>query len=265
MSTVSAWLYLFKSSRRKENKTHNYLGGGFKMGSTWFYLEFLLVWLSLLVEAGYKNPAIFALEYTLVPDGSYPTQLNEVAAGYRYVLHRAKSPLRVCISGDSAGAALVLSFLRRETKTSLQRVAFPRPSVAVLISPWVDLVSPVHKNSACDYLDSNTLHRYAMEYAGSLEAATMDKVSPGRCKDGVVWGKQSPTKGYYITYGTEEVFAEDIRGFIRLLGEAKIQVESRQEAGGVHAWPVASLFLSTSRRQRVRGLKAIVKWLRETI
>src|SRR3569833_3354868 len=81
------------------------------MGSTWFYLEFLLSWLHLLRCSGYKNPAIFALEYTLVPDGVFPTQLVEALHGYEHVLSFARDPAKVVVSGDSAGAAIVLSLL----------------------------------------------------------------------------------------------------------------------------------------------------------
>lgn len=52
------------------------------MGSCYFYLEFLLAWVSLLKEAGYRNPAIFSLEYTLVPDAVYPAQLEQTVTGY---------------------------------------------------------------------------------------------------------------------------------------------------------------------------------------
>lgn len=79
------------------------LGGGFSMGSTYFYLEFLLSWLSLLKVSGYRNPAIFSIEYTLVPDSSFPTQLDEMVAGYEHVVEMACDPSIVCVAGDSAG------------------------------------------------------------------------------------------------------------------------------------------------------------------
>ena len=47
-------------------------GGGFSMGSSYFYLEFLISWLTLLRQRGFKYPAIFALEYSLVPDQVFP-------------------------------------------------------------------------------------------------------------------------------------------------------------------------------------------------
>jgi len=53
-----------------------YPGGGFSLGSSHFYLEFLITMLDLLKEAGYRAPAIFSLEYTLVPDQAYPVQVS---------------------------------------------------------------------------------------------------------------------------------------------------------------------------------------------
>ena len=55
------------------------------MGSSYFYLEFLMAWVDLLKDSGYKNPAIFALEYDLVPDAQFPTQLEQAMTGYDYV------------------------------------------------------------------------------------------------------------------------------------------------------------------------------------
>lgn len=81
------------------------------MGSSYFYLEFLLSWLDLLKKAGYENPSIFALEYTLVPDDSFPKQLEEAIAGYEHVLSMVGDPGKVCVSGDSAGATIIISLL----------------------------------------------------------------------------------------------------------------------------------------------------------
>src|SRR3569833_2408266 len=111
------------------------------MGSTWFYLEFLLSWLHLLRCSGYKNPAIFALEYTLVPDGVFPTQLVEALHGYEHVLSFARDPAKVVVSGDSAGAAIVLSLLLNLTHPPPKPHPLPTPippglpGLALLMSP----------------------------------------------------------------------------------------------------------------------------------
>jgi acetyl esterase/lipase len=239
------------------------------MGSSYFYLEYLLTWLSVLSSSGYHNPAIFALEYTLVPDGSFPTQAEETLAGYEHVLAVAQDPSKVCVSGDSAGAMLVLCLLlrlggeRANGHTDKQRL--PTPALAVLISPWVTLVSTRHKNTVSDYLDVQQLRQYGTQFAGSRISVTDPLVSPGCCKDLSWWKRSSPSKGIFITYGTEEVLAPEIEDLVVTLREADVKVGSKAEPGGIHAWPVASLFLSSSREGRLEGLKTMTEHIRRHI
>lgn len=239
------------------------------MGSSHFYLEFLLTWLSVLVSSGYKNPAIFALEYTLVPDAAYPTQLNEAAKAYEHVLSIARGPSTVCVSGDSAGATLILSLLlhlgSKETDGPSSHGRLPKPTLAVLISPWVTLVSPRHVNTESDYLDAHQLEQYGRQFAGSNISAEDPLVSPGCCQDIAWWRRSSPSGGIFITYGTEEIFAAEIEELARVLQKAGVIVGTEAEAGGIHAWPVASLFLSSSRSKRLKGLTAITTEIRKRI
>lgn len=235
------------------------------MGSSYFYLEFLLVWLSLLKSAGYRNPAIFALEYTLVPDACYPKQLQEVITGYNYILSIIDEPSKICVAGDSAGATIILSLLlhlARSGQTEKDNRSIV-PGMAVLISPWVTLISSKDKNTPSDYLDSKSLHLYARQYSGNKISTGDSRVSPGNCKDIKLWAKASPTSGFFITYGAEEVFAPEIRDLIALLMEAGTDVDVEIANGGIHAWPVASLFLSSTKEKRQRGLKSIVEQIRE--
>jgi acetyl esterase/lipase len=241
------------------------------MGSSYFYLEFLLAWLTLLRLSGYRNPAIFALEYTLVPEKSYPVQLNEAIAAYKHVLSITRDPSKVCVSGDSAGATLILSLLLHLASPSKGKLngsssaitGHTSPGMAVLISPWVTLVSSKDKNTAGDYLDVTNLHHYAHQYARNKISLHDPLISPGKCKDISWWRKASPSKGLFITYGAEEVFAPEIRDLVALLEKAEVRVEAQDQKGGIHAWPVAALFLSSTREERQKGLRAIVEKIKE--
>lgn len=225
------------------------------MGSSYFYLEFLIAWLVLLQRSGYKRPAIFALEYTLVPDESYPVQIEQAISAYRNICVN-HDPARIVVSGDSAGGTLILSLLlhiANDKQTNLKmgnanKWRMTAPGMAVLISPWVTLVSPQDKNTESDYLDVDSLHQYARQYAGSKISVQDPLISPGDCKDLDWWRKACPEKGFYFCYGAEEVFAPEIRDLLGLMkGDVRLQglVESREESGGIHAWPVAALFLSS--------------------
>lgn len=66
-------------------------------------------------------------------------------------------------------------------------------------------------------------------------------------------------------WGKEEVFAPEIREWVGLLKGCGLGVEGIEEAGGIHAWPVASLFLSSTRHERLKGLEALVGGIGERI
>ncbi|RDW59644.1 hypothetical protein BP6252_12731 [Coleophoma cylindrospora] len=251
-------------------------GGGFSMGSTYFYLEFLTVWLTLLKRAGFQRPAIFALEYTLVgtlpKDACYPTQLNQAIAGYEYVLSMVRDSSKICVGGDSAGATLILSLLLYLGKTGQEK--HPRgakesdmPTMAVLISPWTTLTSSLYKNTRSDFLNVSNLDRYAHQYAGYDSTLSVTNhsvsikdplVSPGNCTSTSWWRNAAPSKGFFVAYGEEEVFAPEIQKFAGLLRKAGVVATTSRTKGGIHAWPVASLFLSQADEDRHRGLRAIV-------
>lgn len=244
------------------------------MGSTYFYLEFLLSWLSLLKESGYSNPAVFGLDYTLVPDSCFPKQLDEIVAGYEHVLNMAGNSSVVCVAGDSAGGTLVLSLLLHLANPKLVEKGRPlpgasrhleKPAMAVLISPWPTLHSSRYQNNNSDFLDADALHLYASQYAGSQALVGDPLASPGNCKDLRWWKEASPTQGIFVVYGREEVFAPEIKRFVQTLQKAGTLVSAQEEKAGIHAWPVASLFLGDSTEQRLKGLKSLVREIKTRV
>ncbi|KAF4123110.1 Protein of unknown function (DUF2424) [Geosmithia morbida] len=258
-------------------------GGGFALGSTYFYLEFQMALNSLLVDAGYNNPAIFSVEYTLVPDGLYPMQLNEIIRGYEHILRVAGDASRVCVAGDSAGGTLVLSLLQvlgntqtrgpsrkdvelLDASTAIAHgTTLPIPGMATLISPWVTLMSStLFSPSGADYLDPRTLRLYARKYAGE-SGARRYPASPGSCDEEQVWRSSSPGRGYFVIYGEDEVFASDIENFVRIQERLGVEIRTEKVEARVHAWPVVSLFASSTEDARLGGLRSIVDEIRNRI
>ncbi|KAF2150072.1 alpha/beta-hydrolase [Myriangium duriaei CBS 260.36] len=238
-------------------------GGGFSMGSSYFYLEFLLAWVSILSEVGYRNPALFALEYTLVPTATFPQQIHEARRGYDFVLSRAPSPDNIVVGGDSAGATLMLSLLLSlaESPTSRHKI----PGLATLISPWTTIVSPNNRDTPSDYLNADSLHLYGRQYLGEKASDEDSVASPGTCADLGWWRRATPSKGWFFIYGTEEVFAPEARKMVRVLTKADAEVGVHEEPGWIHAWPVVKLFLCDSQPERQSGLRSIVQTIQARI
>ena len=244
------------------------------MGSSHFYLEFLLALVYLLRTSPtsthqFQNPAVFALDYTLVPDGTYPVQLQQTLAGYNHLLSILPDSSRICLAGDSAGATLHLSLLlhlsRKQSSPSSMR-----PGFAMLISPWATLFSFKNQDTRSDYLSAASLQLYAKQYVGGFQQSALwhgeiddAVISPGTCKDKEWWHCAAPTKGLAVFYGSEEVLATETSDLIELLRQADVDVVEREEYGGIHAWPVATLFLSDSREERLKGLEGIVDLIGE--
>jgi acetyl esterase/lipase len=234
------------------------LGGGFSMGSAYFYLEFLMAWLQTLKDSGFRNPAIFALEYTLVPDQIYPTQMGQTMLGYKFLLSIVESS-RICVSGDSAGGTLILSLLLHLGMDGAEKA---RPGFALLVSPWTTLVSSKNRDTRSDYLNADSLHLYGRQYSGhaSLDDAL---VSPGVCADLAWWFRASPTRGFGCVYGSEEVFGPEIKDWTRIVREARCECKILEEPAGLHAWPVVALFLGEKRPERLKGLIEMTRLVRQ--
>jgi len=232
------------------------------MGSAYFYIEFLMAWITRLKESGFKNPAVFALEYTLVPDAQWPVQFNETRAGYTFLRETFGdgSAAKICVSGDSAGATLILSMLLQpgHLEQDPQFQSLHRPGLAILVSPWTHLVSDLNQNTRSDYLDKNSLHRYAKQYAGP---ATMSDgvISPGLCSGR--WKQASPSSGFRILYGAEEVFAPGIQETVNHMKKNGAVVKTHEQEAGIHAWPVVKLFLGESRDERLEGLDVMTDFI----
>lgn len=228
------------------------------MGSAYFYFEFLIAWLSILEYSGFRNPAIFALEYTLAPDAVFPSQVVEAIAGYQYCVNMVGDSTKVCVAGDSAGATLILSLLLDLHNKSNPKIGLPR--CAILISPWVTLISDDKYRSESDYLDKDVLHRYAYLYVGNAKPDEPIQ-SPGNCADITIWSKICPHNGWLLIYGSEEVLEPEIKQFAKLLRRADVDVKIEELSGLIHAWPIVVYYLGKDKQQQLSPLRRIVKFM----
>ncbi len=103
-------------------------GGGFVAGSSQSYAK-----LAARV-AGQLDAQAFVPDYRLAPEHPFPAACDDVLACYRGLLAVGYNADQIILAGDSAGGNLALGLLSQVIEQGL-----PKPAVAVLMSPVVDL------------------------------------------------------------------------------------------------------------------------------
>ncbi len=77
---------------------------------------------------------VFSVEYRLAPEHPFPAAIDDVYAGYRWLLDQGTRPERIVVGGMSAGGGLTLALLMK-----LKRTGEPMPAGAVPMCAWADL------------------------------------------------------------------------------------------------------------------------------
>ncbi|GAA5850008.1 hypothetical protein JCM9279_004881 [Rhodotorula babjevae] len=155
-------------------------GGAFLFDSGANSHEFFLSVIQDIKNKHGLNASVFALDYKLPPEYSYPSQLIEALAGYHYLVNNVGIPeSKVIVAGDSAGGnlaeALLLHLARPADEVSVPEELGPtpkQPGGALLVSPYHNLYSASHSlktNGTFDLLDSTLAARAAFSYIGAAD------------------------------------------------------------------------------------------------
>lgn len=217
-------------------------GGGYVMGHPSQNAPELLFMAELLAGKGLKS-AIFSLEYSLMPNGYFPTQIDQLFAAYEWIVHTmGVDTSKILIMGESAGAHLVLSFLTFLSETS-DPTTLPKPRAAFLLSPWANLRSDHPKTLALhweDRLFKKSLDASAKDF---LRNATSDQLdlyenfaTNNNCTKRRPWNEILPSITRVSAGSDELVFLYDIQDLVENAQKDGAEVSITIKDGADHAW-----------------------------
>lgn len=125
-----------------------------------------------LVKAN-KSVAFLYVAYTLVPHGTYPTQLREGVEALNYLLNDlGRFPSDILLAGDSAGGNMCLALLSHISHPvpDLDEVKIDSKLKAlVLVAPWVSFKTDwpsMHRNRYKDIVTPSAGAMWGRDYLG---------------------------------------------------------------------------------------------------
>lgn len=130
-------------------------GGAYHLGHPLSTLTTLLRIAEIAADNG-VSVAIFALNYTLAPEATFPKQQQQALAAYEYLIGEIRiDPFKITVLGESAGGHLALTLLYGIAEKKLAR-----PGGASLLFPWVNLTNSgvsFERNKNYDILNKSML------------------------------------------------------------------------------------------------------------
>ncbi|KAB8231278.1 alpha/beta hydrolase [Aspergillus alliaceus] len=240
------WITRGLSTQLPPNKAdiviYHMRGSGYALGHPAAHLPALLFLAEILEKRGLK-PAIFSLDYTLAQNAPFPKQIDEALAAYGYLLEEEGiDPERICLMGESAGGHLALAFLvALSLSHSGVGAKYPRPGSAVLLSPWIDLLleSPRTRDlEKRDYMSGSFLRESGERVLSSdtdmrLRGLFGNFRTSSTRRGG--WEAILPTR-IWVSAGADEIFADDIVGFVERARGEGVAVELEVQGGKCHCW-----------------------------
>ncbi|KAK4695550.1 hypothetical protein P7C71_g2233, partial [Lecanoromycetidae sp. Uapishka_2] len=191
-------------------------GGGYNLPPEPGHLKFA----SGLSQAADPNIPILLLAYTLVPHGTYPTQLREAVELLRHtVTELKKKPEDVSIGGDSAGANLAIGVL--------SHLMHPHPEIeplrletnlgaAILLAPWAsfrtDWPSTTY-NANKDIVSARAGDKWSQSFLGGKEKDAYNE--PLSADPGWWRGLDDVVRDIMVVGGGDEVLIDCIRELAR--------------------------------------------------
>jgi epsilon-lactone hydrolase len=196
-------------------------GGGFVIGSLYSHRH-------LVCEAGRAARAFtLALDYRLAPEHPFPAAVEDVVAGYRFLLARGYAPGRIAIAGDSAGGGLVVSAL-----IAVRDAGLPQPACGWCISPWVDL------EALGETMSSKAAADPTVQKAGILDMARLylNGADPRSPLAAPIYADLAGLAPLLIQVGAAETLLDDAIRLAKVAGAVDVRVDLQIWPEMIHVW-----------------------------
>ena len=197
-------------------------GGGYVLGSLASHRS-----LGSYIAAA-AGAALHMVDYRLAPEHPFPAAHEDALAAYRWLLDQGVAPEKIAVSGDSAGAGLVVAMLMAARDEGL-----PMPASCVAISPWADMTLSAKS------LDTNaaTDPTVSRERLVPMRDDYMQGHDPKAPLASPIFGDFSGLPPLLIQVGGIETLLDDAEALQEGARAAGVKSTLEVSEGMVHVWP----------------------------
>ncbi|OWO90110.1 esterase [Rhizobium esperanzae] len=208
-------------------------GGGFSGGSIRTHSLFA----GSLAKAASSD--VLLINYRLMPEYTYPAQINDALTAYRWLLDNGYRNENVVVAGDDAGGNIALEMVLRQ-----KQAAKPLPAAVIALSPITDLAATggtMVANAGSDPLiDKASIETLRKTYLGS-RPATDPQASP-------LYADVTGFPPLLLQVGSGEALLDDT---LRLADKARgegVDVTTEVWPGMPHQWQLFPAMLDDADR-----------------
>ena len=170
---------------------------------------------------------VLLIDYRLAPEDPFPAAVEDSVSAYRWLLSTGVNPDQIAIVGESAGGGLTVA-----TLVALRDAGEPLPSVAVPVSPWVDMEATGESMNTKAEVDPMTSRKeilfMAENYLGDADPRT-PLAAP-------LYSDLKGLPPLLIQVGTSEVLLDDALGLADKAKAAGVDVVLEQWEDMIHMW-----------------------------
>jgi len=241
------YLRMKKDNNVEATKVIYYLHGGiYLLGLNNMYKAFSCVLCDLRDDI-----EVILLDYSLAPDNTYPTQLNEALDLWKEIT-KTFDPKNIIIGGDSAGGNLSLALIQK-----LKKDYDTAPGACFMFSPWADMtctsesfrknfttdliVGTPTKLPVTDKMIEDVKNSVSYSFIGNADRED-PYISP-------IFADYSTFPKSIFFVGDEEMLLDDTLTIVKKIREnPDNQVELIVKEGMFHIYPLLGSFSSYSTR-----------------
>ncbi|RWX17430.1 alpha/beta hydrolase [Rhizobium hidalgonense] len=208
-------------------------GGGFSGGSIRTH--------SLLAGSLAKAASsdVLLIEYRLMPEYTYPAQINDALTAYRWLLDNGYRSENVIVAGDGAGGNIAIETVLRQMKA-----AKPLPAAVVALSPITDLAATGGSMTATadsdPFVGKASIETLRKAYLGS-RSPTDPQASP-------LYADMTGFPPLLLQVGSGEVLLDDTLRLADKAHQAGVDVTTEVWPGMPHHWQLFPSLLDDADR-----------------